>query len=47
MAPAAGAAPDRLTCDPTRSITELTMPQSDLLAAARREIAWYREQGYV
>jgi len=47
MAPAAGAAPDRLTCDPTRAITELNMPQSDLLAAARREIAWYREQGYV
>ncbi len=40
-----GAAPLRLTCDPSRAIHELGMPQSDLLDAARREIVWYREMG--
>ncbi|HEY52209.1 MAG TPA: hypothetical protein G4N94_01995 [Caldilineae bacterium] len=42
-----GVAPDRLTCNPTRAITELHMPQSDLLTAVRREIDWYRERGYI
>ncbi len=41
----AGTAPMRLTCDPSRAIRELGMPQSDLLDAARREIAWYRDMG--
>ncbi len=41
----AGSAPLRLTCDPSRAIHELGMPQSDLLDAARREIVWYREMG--
>ncbi|HHB91208.1 MAG TPA: NAD-dependent epimerase/dehydratase family protein [Anaerolineae bacterium] len=40
-----GTAPQRLTCDPARAIEELGMPQSDLLAAARRAIAWYRKMG--
>ncbi len=40
-----GAAPLRLTCDPSRAIHELGMPQSELLDAARREIVWYREMG--
>ncbi len=44
-APSAGNTPQRLTCDPTRAITELGMPQNDLLSAARREIAWYRKTG--
>lgn len=44
---AAGAAPDRLTCNPGRAIRELDMPQSSLLAAAREMVAWYREQGLV
>lgn len=44
---ASGSAPARLTADPTRAIRELGMPQSDLLAAARAEIAWYRQHGYL
>ncbi len=39
--------PDRLTCDPTRAITELGLPQSDLLTAARQQVSWYRERGFV
>lgn len=41
-----GASPDRLTCDPARAVTELGLPQSDLLAAARAEARWYRQNGY-
>ncbi len=43
----AGAAPDRLTCNPSRAVTELNMPQSSLLAAAHEMVAWYREHGFV
>lgn len=43
----AGTAPERLTCDPSRAITELDMPQSDLLTAARASIQWYRQHGYI
>ncbi len=44
-APASGSFPARLTCDPSRAVRELGMPQSDLLDAARQEVAWYREMG--
>jgi dihydroflavonol-4-reductase len=40
-----GTSPQKLTCDPSRAITELGMPQSDLLAAARQEIAWFQKTG--
>lgn len=40
-----GTSPQRLTCDPSRAISELGMPQSDLLTAARQEIAWYQKTG--
>lgn len=43
----AGAAPDRLTCNPSRAILELDMPQSNLLAAAQEMVEWYREHGLV
>lgn len=39
--------PVRLTCDPTRAIVELGMPQSSLLAAAQAEYAWYRQNGCI
>ncbi len=42
-----GAAPDRLTCDPTRAIVELGLPQTSLLLAAQAEVAWYRQHGYI
>jgi len=40
-----GTFPQRLTCDPSRAVRELGMPQSDLLVAARQEVAWYRKMG--
>ncbi len=40
-----GTSPQRLTCNPARAIAELGMPQSDLLTAARQEVAWYRQMG--
>jgi len=46
-ASSAGAAPDRLTCDPRRAVMELDMPQSSLLAAAGEMVAWYRKHGFV
>ncbi len=42
-----GGAPDRLTCDPSRAVLELGMPQSSLLAAAQDMVAWYRESGFL
>ncbi len=45
--PVAGSRPTRLTCDPSRAIAELGMPQNDLLAAARAEIAWYRQKNMI
>ena len=39
--------PQRLTCNPARAIRELGMPQTDLLAAARASVRWYREHGYL
>ena len=41
----AGTYPQRLTCNPSRSITELGMPQSDLVTAARQEVAWRQQTG--
>ncbi|NOZ51248.1 MAG: NAD-dependent epimerase/dehydratase family protein [Chloroflexi bacterium] len=46
-APATGHPPARLTCDPSRAVTELGMPQSDLTAAASAGIRWYRQHGFV
>ena len=46
-ASSAGAAPDRLTCNPSRAVTELDMPQSSLLASAGEMVAWYRKHGFV
>ena len=43
--PLPGTSPQRLTCNPRRAVEELGMPQSDLLAAARREVAWYQKMG--
>lgn len=42
----AGASPARLTCDPSRAVLELGMPQSSLLDAARQSVQWYRSHGY-
>jgi len=42
---AVSTSPQRLTCNPARAVAELGMPQSDLLAAARREVAWYQKMG--
>lgn len=42
----AGQPPGRLTCDPSRAIHELGMPQSSLLEAARQSVQWYAQQGY-
>lgn len=39
--------PARLSCDPTRAVVELGLPQTSLLAAAQAEYAWYREHGYL
>ncbi len=43
--PERSTSPQRLTCNPARAITELGMPQSDLLTAARQEVAWYQKMG--
>ena len=40
-------APTRLTCDPSRAVNELDMPQSSLLVAARAEASWYDDNGYI
>jgi dihydroflavonol-4-reductase len=45
--PQQGTSPQRLTCNPARAITELGMPQSDLLEAVRQEITWYQEHGFL
>lgn len=42
-----GAGPARLTCDPTRAIVELGLPQTSLLAAAEAEYEWYRQHDYL
>jgi len=40
-------APLRLTCNPTRAISELQMPQSDLLQTAVAATTWYYTNNYV
>jgi dihydroflavonol-4-reductase len=45
--PPPDAGPARLTCDPSRAIAELGLPQTSLVAAAEAEYAWYREHGYL
>jgi len=41
-----GFRPQALTCDPSKSITELGMPQTPLAAAFAEAVAWFRENGY-
>lgn len=41
---AAGQLPAALTVDPARAIRELGLPQSDLSAAFREAVDWYRQQ---
>jgi len=40
-------APTALTCDPSKAVNELGMPQTPLAAAFSTAVAWFREQGYV
>ncbi|HIQ04294.1 MAG TPA: NAD-dependent epimerase/dehydratase family protein [Anaerolineae bacterium] len=42
-----GSRPSALTCDPSRAIRELGLPQTPLADAFGRAVAWYREHGYV
>jgi dihydroflavonol-4-reductase len=39
--------PMALTCDPTRAIHELGLPQTPLATALAEAVAWFRENGYV
>jgi len=40
-------APAALTCDPSKAIRELGLPQTSLAAAFTAALAWFREQGYI
>lgn len=39
--------PDALTCDPSKAISELGLPQTPLENAFPEAVAWFREHGYV
>ncbi len=39
--------PDALTCDPSKAISELGLPQTPLEDAFVEAVAWFREHGYV
>jgi dihydroflavonol-4-reductase len=39
--------PPRLTCDPSKAIRELGLPQTPLETAFAQAISWFRENGYV
>jgi dihydroflavonol-4-reductase len=41
-----GHRPAALTCDPSRAIRELGLPQTPLRTAFAEAVAWFREQGY-
>ncbi len=45
--PAEGHRPVALTCDPSRAIEELGLPQTSLETAFARAVQWFRENGYV
>jgi dihydroflavonol-4-reductase len=45
-AQAPGHRPMALTCDPSRAIKELNLPQSSLEEAFSRAVNWFRENGY-
>lgn len=39
--------PDALTCDPSKAIGELGLPQTPLESAFAEAVAWFRDHGYV
>lgn len=43
----AGYQPDALTCDPSKAIDQLGMPQTPLVEAFAEAVAWFVKQGYV
>ena len=43
---ASGSRPEALTCDPSRAVRELGLPQAPLDVAFAQAIAWFRENGY-
>ena len=45
--PSSGNRPSALTADPSRAVTELGMPQTQLEVAFRNAVDWFRENGYV
>jgi dihydroflavonol-4-reductase len=42
---ASGSLPDALTANPLKAVTELGMPQSDLMTAFAESVAWYQARG--
>ena len=42
-----GLRPVALTCDPSKAIHELGLPQTPLETAFAEAVAWFRENGYV
>jgi dihydroflavonol-4-reductase len=46
-APLGGRRPTALTCDPSKAIRELGLPQTPLEVAFAEAVAWFREHGYV
>lgn len=42
-----GYVPTALTCDPSKAILELGLPQTPLLLAFQRAVDWFRNNGYV
>lgn len=43
----AGVAPQRLTCDPSKAIRELGLPQTPLDEAFHQAVTWFRTHGFV
>jgi dihydroflavonol-4-reductase len=39
--------PKALTCDPSKAIRELSLPQTPLMTAMAEAVRWFREHGYV
>lgn len=46
-APVRDSRPDALTCDPSKAVAELGLPQTPLENAFAEAVAWFREHGYV
>jgi len=42
-----GSRPRTLTCDPSKAISELGLPQTPLQTAFTQAVTWFRENGYV